>query len=530
MQLQYPDCLNTIKLEVVGKFTTSSDHHDIRCLLCSSIFNATPKSKMSNNKKTGMIGCPKCTMDFRFKQEKDNIRQSMIDLGFEIDGDYRSKHDNITVRNTNCICGRWWNTKPEYLKSGRSFCRPCNDDRKRNRFTELNAEREIAYDGTIKTYKTIVTKLTSRTYNKHKISINPNNYPRVRSDKAGHQLDHIVPIVICHRMGIPAELCASVDNLRLIPRMDNAKKWSKPTESIPTKLLQYFGDVVTLNNTFAEFLIDTNITYKTNQIIDGYAFNFVIEDICVLLCSFDMFKEQSLKSRKFLSNVREVAMAQNYRPIFLFESEINDNRAFDIVKSRILNMLGKSPGRIYARKCIIREVATSIKTKFLEDNHMQGAVGSALNYGLWYNDELVALATFSNKRHFMSNTTHDKDDYELLRYVTKKYINVVGGASRLIKYFILQQTPKSLISFSDNRWGSGNVYKSIGMELTHSTPPNYWYIVNSKLHYRYKYKKHTLAKQVDIFDGSKSEYQNMLINGYDRIWDCGSNAYKYTLL
>jgi len=61
MNQTYPDCLEIIGLQIVGEFSIANNHHDIKCLLCGDIFKATPKSKMGNYKKHGMMGCPKCT-------------------------------------------------------------------------------------------------------------------------------------------------------------------------------------------------------------------------------------------------------------------------------------------------------------------------------------------------------------------------------------------------------------------------------------------------------------------------------------
>ena len=69
----------------------------------------------------------------------------------------------------------------------------------------------------------------------------------------------------------------------------------------------------------------------------------------------------------------------------------------DIVKSRICNLLGKSE-RIYARKCVIKEVSNTISKLFLDDNHIQGNVNSKHNIGLYYDDKLVSLMTLGGSR------------------------------------------------------------------------------------------------------------------------------------
>ncbi|MCX6751140.1 MAG: hypothetical protein NTZ83_06805, partial [Candidatus Pacearchaeota archaeon] len=44
----------------------------------------------------------------------------------------------------------------------------------------------------------------------------------------------------------------------------------------------------------------------------------------------------------------------------------------------------------------------------------------------------------------------------------------------------------------------------------------------SKLYSRRDFQKHLLANKLDIFDPVLSEYENMLNNGYLRIFDAGN--------
>lgn len=524
----YPECLNTIQLEIAEPFISSNTKHLIRCLWCGNTFMATPKSKMANAKRTGLHGCPKCTIDQRFAADKANIREALKNLGFEIKEDFRSKLEYVTARNTNCPCGRWWKTKPEYLKSGRSFCRPCNDDKKRTRFDQINKDRELVYDGTIKKYKAIVTSITEKNYKQYKDIINPSDLPRTRSNVDGYQLDHIVPVVTCFRNGVPAELCADISNLRMVRRMDNAKKWSKPTESIPPKLRKYFNQEELIHSKIRDNLDASDVNYQEYFKCGDITYNFKVGDTLVALWSFNMHKEQSLKSKGYILEVRKTAIANGYRPIIVFEHEVTCQKKFAITASRILNATGNSQRKIYARNCIVREVGVTEKGKFLKANHIQGPCGSTNNYGLWYKDELIAIMTFSPLRKFIKGG--GTGEYELIRFATKLGTSVIGGASKLFKYFVRTAKPVSVMSFSDNRWGSGNVYAVLGMTKRRETKQNYWYIVDGEMHHRYAYAKHFLQNKLDLYDPNLSEYQNMLMNGHDRVWDCGSSVYMISFV
>jgi len=83
-----------------------------------------------------------------------------------------------------------------------------------------------------------------------------------------------------------------------------------------------------------------------------------------------------------------------------------------------------------------------------------------------------------------------------------------------------------LISYVDRRYFDGHGYKN--WTLIEKTNPNYWYISsNYILESRIKYQKHKLFRLLDKYDENLSEYENMVMNGYTRIWDCGNLKYRW---
>jgi len=114
--------------------------------------------------------------------------------------------------------------------------------------------------------------------------------------------------------------------------------------------------------------------------------------------------------------------------------------------------------------------------------------------------------------------------YELLRFCNKIGTSVVGGASKLLKHFIKNNNLKSIISYSDNSRGVGNLYEKLGFDFIHETVPNYYYIINSMKSHRFNYRKDKLVK--DGYDKSKTEVQIMNERGFYRIFDCGSKKWE----
>ena len=204
--------------------------------------------------------------------------------------------------------------------------------------------------------------------------------------------------------------------------------------------------------------------------------------------------------------------------IHIFEDEwINK---VDIIKSMICNKLKLNDTKIYARKCEIQNVNYDISSQFLENNHIQGAIKSNINLGLYYNQELVSLLTLGHSR-FNSNY-----DYEIHRFCNLKNTNVIGGFSKLIKYFQKLNTG-SIITYADLRYGTGDVYLNNGFKFLYRSKPNYFYFKSSecKRYSRHKFQKHKLKNILQEYDSELSEYQNMQLNDYERIWDCGNNVY-----
>lgn len=214
---------------------------------------------------------------------------------------------------------------------------------------------------------------------------------------------------------------------------------------------------------------------------------------------------------------------QNIHLFHIFEDEWIDPVKQEIWKSMILNALGNSK-KVYARRTEIKKVPIKEKEKFLEENHLQGTCASGINLGLYHNNELVSLMTFGKSR-FNKNY-----EYELLRFCNKKNTSIVGGASKLLKHFIKEYSPKSIISYANRRWSQGKLYENLGFSKIRETKPNYFYFSEGdKLFNRMSFQKHKLASILPEFNPEFSETENMYNNGYRKIYDCGNLVYELKL-
>jgi hypothetical protein len=224
------------------------------------------------------------------------------------------------------------------------------------------------------------------------------------------------------------------------------------------------------------------------------------------------------KSKEYHQEKTNMCELKNIQLIQIFEDEWDNKK--EIVKSIILNKLKKNNNKIYARKCIIKEVETKDKSLFLDENHIQGKVGSSINVGLYYNDMLVSIMTFGKKRKSLGNKTIINDEYELIRFCNKLNTSIIGGASKLLNYFIKTYNPNEIVSYADRRWSKGDLYQKLGFKRIKNTNPNYFYIINKKRKNRFEFRKDILIKEG--FDANKTESQIMDERGILHIYDSGS--------
>jgi very-short-patch-repair endonuclease len=231
-----------------------------------------------------------------------------------------------------------------------------------------------------------------------------------------------------------------------------------------------------------------------------------------------------------LQKTKEVEQ-HGYQLLHIFEDEWYEYR--DVILHKVANLLGKASDRkIFARKCDIREVSAKDTRQFLELYHLQGSDSAKHRYGLYHNDELVMMMTFSKPNASRGRMKSPQSaTYELSRMCTKVGVRCVGGASKLLKHFITQHAPQHIISYADRRYSisHNNVYEQLGFTLTKTTLPNYWYFSykEMKRHHRFNFTKRKTVALGGVSD--KTEWENMVSLGYDRIWDCGHLRYEMVL-
>lgn len=217
------------------------------------------------------------------------------------------------------------------------------------------------------------------------------------------------------------------------------------------------------------------------------------------------------KDKNFHLNKTEFFKEKDIRLFHIWEDDWDSNS--EIIKSQIKSILGMNT-KIWARKCEVKEIKDidSIRN-FLNQNHIQGFVNSKVKIGLFHQNELVSLMTFDK---FEGRKKMESDEWNLNRFCNSLNLSVVGGASKLLEYFIRNFKPKRIISYADKDWSKGNLYEKLNFTKVYETDPDYKYVVGQKRIHKSNFKK-------SITGVSESKLE------LPKIWDCGKIKYELNL-
>lgn len=256
------------------------------------------------------------------------------------------------------------------------------------------------------------------------------------------------------------------------------------------------------------------VVTNDRTILEGKELDIVLPDRGLTIEYNGIYWHSSSRVDKFyhLNKTKKVESIE-YQLIHVFEDEWLLKK--DIVKSRLRSLLGTTT-KIYARSCLVKEIG--FPKEFLEINHIQGCgTPSRINLGLYYAEELVAVMTFGIPRFTPGYS------YELIRFCSLLDVTVVGGASKLLKYF-RNNYIGSIVTYADRRWSTGKLYETLGFSYSHSSEPNYRYYKGLTSISRYKCQKHLLV--ANGASSAMSESEIMESRGYLKVFDCGSSVWK----
>lgn len=242
-----------------------------------------------------------------------------------------------------------------------------------------------------------------------------------------------------------------------------------------------------------------------------------------------IFGEKDPKKTKY-QHVWKFDFAQKaeVKLIQIFEDEWREKK--ELLKAMIKARLGLGILHVGARKTELKEVSSFARTEFFEENHIAGDVQASFCYGLYWQGELVLAVSI--RKPFTKG--HD-NVWEIARFATKKGLIIQGGFSKVLKEILKQAEEKgikSILTYSDCRFGTGNVYEKAGFAYTGRTNPNYFYEKQGDREQRFKHRKEKpaiFARKYPNLGHLDSEKEQQTALGWFKVYDAGSERFLLQL-
>ena len=287
------------------------------------------------------------------------------------------------------------------------------------------------------------------------------------------------------------------------------------------------GSISKINKNFSKKLKDNNINNELEFSIGNYSYDIKIPDRNILIEINPTYTHNITNSAFFRNHKKKKieidyhknktlnAIQHGYKCIHIWDWDNID---------KIINLLSLKQ-RIYARDCEIKEITIEMLSDFENKYHLQGYCNNQnIKIGLFYLGNLVQIMTFGKPRY---NRNYE---YELIRLCSHANYRIVGGATKLFKYFLNKYKPKNIISYCDNSKFDGEIYIKLGFVLEdYGKPSKHWYNPKLKRHITDNLLRQRGFDQLFNTNYGKgtNNKQLMIENGFVEIYDAGQSTYIY---
>lgn len=444
-----------------------------------------------------------CSLDCINNNKDEMIKRQKQTFNEKYGVDFYPQHNEFIIKQKNTKFIKYGNEKYNNIDKGK--------ETKKNRYGDSK------YNNYSKYIKTCITKYSTDNYSKSNNYRNKiiQNYKELYPDVKFVEIKKDYVTIKCDKCDNECEITKQL----LYERYK--RNYVICTSCNPIGFSNRSG----YESEICEFLDKLNVKYETNKKIQNKK-----TEIDIFLPDYNLgiefngvyWHNELFKSSSYHLDKTVDCQNNGIDLIHIFEDEWIYKK--EIVQSIIKNKLNLNAVKIYGRKCEIREINSNESKKFLENNHIQGGVNSKVRVGLFYDNNLVSLMTFSKGRVIMGGK---KTEWELNRFCNIMNVNVIGAASKLLNYFIKTYNPTTIISYSDIRIFDGKMYEKLNFKMIAQSKPNYWYVLNGIRKYRFNFRKTILVKEG--YDPNKTEKQIMFERKIYRIYDCGNIRWELTI-
>jgi len=216
------------------------------------------------------------------------------------------------------------------------------------------------------------------------------------------------------------------------------------------------------------------------------------------------------------------AINSGWNVIVIYEDEWLHKKSQARVRDFLSNRIKKiNAVNLRPRVCDIRHVSSKEVNELYDKYHYIGRVNaSSLNYGVFYQEDLIAAASFGHPTRQTSSHL-----WELLRMCSVPQYRVHGIWSKILRQFIDEQNPESIVSFSDNRLFDGSVYEKIGFNFDGFVLSDYSWVKGSRRYHKSGLRKTDVEKKTGLTESQLRE-----ASGYRKLWDLGKKRWVWNVI
>ena len=219
--------------------------------------------------------------------------------------------------------------------------------------------------------------------------------------------------------------------------------------------------------------------------------------------------------RDTLQELHQKYEDQGIRVIHIFSDEwINRT---DICKSIIRASIGIFKERYYARKCRVEYITKEQGIEFFNANHLQGNGCATWYIGAFSGDTLIAVLSIGSPR--FTNFAN----FEVVRYAVRRDCQAVGAFMKCFDLFKKDHVG-TIVTYSDSRIFSANIYRNNFIEDKSSQDLDYFYTNGTERFNRFKFQKFKLVKAYPEFEKITEHNCGEILNAY-RIY--GLKQYRF---
>ncbi len=221
----------------------------------------------------------------------------------------------------------------------------------------------------------------------------------------------------------------------------------------------------------------------------------------------DYWHSTKYKPKNYHFEKSKLAESRGIRLIHIWEHEWLDPNQQAKIKLLLDVALGRVTHKVYARNCEVRKISNQ-EAKVLNNKvHLQNHRDANITYGLYYNDELVQLMSFSKTKY--NKNLKDDDSWEIIRGCPGSNNLVVGGVSKLLAHFIRDYHPSKIFSYCDFNKFDGKSYEAAGMKFIGYTGPDMKWLMPDGSVVNRKPRHHAELKQLaraQLFGAGSKKY------------------------